>query len=85
MDNEEIKSENSHDIKLTLATKSDNVIYSSEADSNKVIKKHNLKVEKIDARNNHDVLSENNEINEQLNIDMPLRPSFLNNTSPCSL
>ena len=38
MDNDEIKSENSHDIKLTLATKSDNVIYSSEADSNKVIK-----------------------------------------------
>lgn len=70
MDNDEIKSENSHDIKLTLATKSDNVIYSSEADSNKVIKKHNLKVEKIDARNNHDVLSENNEINEQLNIDI---------------
>ena len=22
---------------------------------------------------------------EQLNIDIPLRPSFLNNTSPCSL
>ena len=42
MDNDEIKSENSHDIKLTLAAKSDNVIYSSEADSNKVSSKYQM-------------------------------------------
>lgn len=70
MDSDDIKSEKLDNVKSSLLTKEDNVFYSSESNNNKITEKYNLKYPKTSIHNNHNVLYENNEMNEQLNVDI---------------